>query len=52
MPFPRNILVDLGRMGRCLFEPRRMRLGNDQHRQTQSIHHTQGVLEIDALAVL
>lgn len=27
-------------------------LGNDQHRQAQSVHHTQGVLEIDALAVL
>ena len=46
---PRRILAGLDRMSRCLFEPRRMGLGNDQHRQTQSVHHTQGVLEIDAL---
>ncbi|MCY1539018.1 hypothetical protein D9M68_745870 [compost metagenome] len=49
---PRRIFANLGRMGRCLFEPRRMRLGHDQHRQPQSVHHSQGVLEIDALAVL
>jgi hypothetical protein len=39
-------------MGRSLFEPRCMRLGHDQHRQTQSVQHPQDVLEIDALAIL
>ncbi|MCY1263976.1 hypothetical protein D9M69_143520 [compost metagenome] len=52
MLFPGHRLANLGRMGRCLFEPGRKGLGNDQHRQTQAVHHPQGVLEIDALVVL
>ncbi|SPK77078.1 protein of unknown function (plasmid) [Cupriavidus taiwanensis] len=51
-PLPGRILVHLGRMSRCLFEQGRMRPRHDEHRQTQSFHHAQRVLQIDALAVL
>jgi hypothetical protein len=47
---PGRVLADLG-MGCCLVRQGACAL-NDQHRQTQSIQRTQGVLEIDALAVL
>jgi hypothetical protein len=41
MPLSHSIFADPGRMGHCLFKPRRIRLGNEQHRQTRPIHHEQ-----------
>jgi len=42
---PCRILADLRRMGPLPFEPRRMRLGHDLHRQAQPVQHTKGVVE-------